>query len=151
MDHQELERRIAERIMGWMACRVDGDSLVGHPPDSAGTESELQPVPQYARYLLDAWAVVDEMYRGGYSCQVSLAQILATPTAEFAKGKHHVVETAQTVPEAICLAALAVIELEKKAVRGKAHRIRFTPPPFDLRLTLPRPGVSARDGLGFYG
>ena len=61
--------------------------------------------------------MVEEVTKDGYSCQVSIAQILATPTAEFAKGKLHTVEAAKTVPEAICLTALAVIELERKVAK----------------------------------
>jgi hypothetical protein len=104
--------------MGWTACRFLGDTLIGHPPDSAGTEEELRPVPQYARHLLDAWKVINEMKRAGYSCQVSVAEALTTPTAEFAKDHHHVIETASTVPEAICLAA--VIEVERMAAGREA-------------------------------
>ena len=81
--------RIAERIMGWTACHFVGDTLVGTPRTA---------VPQYTRHLLDAWDVVDEMKRNGYSCQVSVTQIIQTPTAEFAKDHHHVIETASTEP-----------------------------------------------------
>ncbi len=68
------------------------------------------------------------MYNGGYSYSVTRAQILATPMVEFAKSDQiQVAKTAKTVPEAICLAALAVIELERKFVQKRPRwRLRDT-------------------------
>ncbi len=50
----DLERQVAQEIMGWTACRVRAGPLFGYPPDSTGEEHELEKVPAYAEDLLDA-------------------------------------------------------------------------------------------------
>ncbi len=47
----DLQRQVAERIMGWTACRMKDGRLYGHPPDSTGKEEELRLVPDYPRSM----------------------------------------------------------------------------------------------------
>ncbi len=50
----DLERQVAQEILGWTACRVRAGPLFGYPPDSTGEGHELEKVPAYAEDLLDA-------------------------------------------------------------------------------------------------
>lgn len=116
-DLDSLQRDVSESIMGWTACRMRGGRLYGHPPDSSGEEHELRLVPDYARSMDAAWLLIKEMKRAGYSCDVQETEALVTPTAAFAKGKCHAfVSDSDTAPEAICRAALEVIQLERAMI-----------------------------------
>ncbi len=116
----DLQRQVAERIMGWTACELRDGMLFGHPPDSTGKEEDLRSVPDYSRSINVAWYLVKEMKRSGYSCEVQETEVLTVPTAAFAKGKHSAfVNDSDTAAEAICRAALKVIEMERQSAAKK--------------------------------
>ncbi len=95
--------------------------LFGHPPDSTGKEEELRLVPDYPRSMDAAWFLVKELKKAGYSCEVQEAEAVVAPAAAFAKGKLYAfVSDSHTAAEAICRAALEVIEMERTAAKRRS-------------------------------
>ena len=100
--------------MGWVGCRIREGVLYGHPLESTGSEGELQPVPDYPRSLDAAWLIVNELKRSHYSVEIQDAEVFTKPQVRFTKGNVSAMEmNSASVPEAICRAALKIVEMQR--------------------------------------
>ena len=108
MTPEELTRAVAERCMGWTEVR------------STSCQSDLwgyhdigwQDVPAYATDVTAAWEVVEWMRRHG-SVTIDLGNVHdQVHVAYKSRGPQ---TWAPTMPEAVCLCALAVADQEKEA------------------------------------
>ncbi len=104
---REIDRLIAEQVMGWTNLSVAGNRF-GTTPE--GKVHRI--VPPYSTDMSAAWVVVEKLrllgYRGGidwaradseYECYFEASPILSERQSS----------RAETAPMAICLAALKVI------------------------------------------
>lgn len=108
----ELDRLIAEKVMGWTQVATDGVSSYGTPPedqlrerDGHGTGEGHFHVPYYSTSIADAWRVVESMAKEGFE-----------PSLDFEGGRWKVCVfeegyiiagyAAESAPLAICLCAL---------------------------------------------
>ena len=76
---------VAQRVMGWSQLEKRNGVLYGHPPASYGQSVALRPLPDYPTNISDAWSLVEEMYRNGYACDLSLSTASKTPIVSFAR------------------------------------------------------------------
>jgi hypothetical protein len=107
---RDIDRLIAERVMGWTNLSVTG-SRFGTTPD--GKPHRI--IPQYSTEISAAWEIVEKLRLSGY--QGGLEWAKPEPGYECAFGSlpfpldEKQFSWAETAPLAICLAALKVMEV----------------------------------------
>lgn len=91
---RELDALIAKELMGWSDVKYEGKYYI----------------PDYSNQLLSAWEVVETISQLGFSVRIQL-DVDEPPICRISpwSGKHYKL-VGQTVPHAICLAALKVLE-----------------------------------------
>jgi hypothetical protein len=116
-DDRELDKLVAEKVMGWVDFWTDGIFVMGYPPNeqAMGINAERAPVPHYSTDISAAWAAVEKMR--GREYQFSLhANVFTMPTYHVAfshvEGTHGYRAESDTPALAICLAALRACGVE---------------------------------------
>jgi hypothetical protein len=123
---RELDALVAEKVMGWREVRLrpsnssrrSGPDYKGYKPDVVARRRETPcHVPAYSTDIAAAWEVVEAMERRG--CLVvtrtrgaisGKPRVEITGTHPVGRNEWLVHEDADTVPLAICRAALAALE-----------------------------------------
>lgn len=122
---RELDRLVAEKVMGWTDVRDDyfriPESIwYGRPPVMPAWESTqhknmgISLLPHYSTRIEDAWLVVGYLHGHGLLCGID-GHTYANDGqwyVEFADADYDIggQATEDTVPMAICVAALAALE-----------------------------------------
>jgi len=105
---REIDRLIAERVMGWTNLSMIGNRF-GTTPE--GKTHRI--VPQYSTDVSAAWEVVEKLRQSGYQGGINWAISELGYECAFVEALHSPDERqtsrAETAPLAICLAALKVI------------------------------------------
>ena len=96
---RELDREVAEKVMGWRIPETWLYSEMGHDGEV------LREVPLYSSSIEAAWLVMEKMREKGWSFGCSCIPTDDTWIANF--GSIYI--SAPTAPEAICRAALAAL------------------------------------------
>ena len=115
-----LDAWVAERVMGWKVFA--GEPGYGRPPDKYLT-LVLDPLPLYSTSIADAWSIVDAMERRGFWCEMRTPFMEPggddgywtgfTPHGTSGwNGRPDHWTRAESLPLAVCLAALKVCDVE---------------------------------------
>jgi hypothetical protein len=106
-----LDALVAEKVMGWSEI-VDGWGLRPIEQRQHGRESIKERVPLYSLNIASAMEVVERMRKQGWSFACTLYEG-KLPYASFCRGTAASSKNAEadSLPEAICRAALAAIEV----------------------------------------
>lgn len=109
---RELDARVAVKVCGWTRLRWDGATPVAFNP--AGSPPGTEAVPRFAADMYWAWEVVEAMTQRGYLLLV--VQVSSSGwQAQFGQDNIYTRPSgwsdAPTLPEAICRAALAALEV----------------------------------------
>jgi hypothetical protein len=110
----EIDKLVAEKVMGWTfvsESNVWGEVTLSHWIDAKGKSQASFLLPHYSEDIKAAWLVVEKMQvthnvtiqnigATGYSCEFTIKY-----------GGFHIA-VAETVPLAICLAALHCFDVE---------------------------------------
>lgn len=121
---RELDGQVAEKVMGckpihtheyglypkegWLICRCKGN-VHSKASKKRGYSEEIQSIPAYSTNFADVWDVVEEITDFGFALEHLgsgewAVNLMCVPNG----GEIDVI--AKTVPLAICLAALKVVE-----------------------------------------
>lgn len=106
---RDLDRLIAERVMGWTNLSVTG-SRFGTTPD--GKPHRI--IPQYSTEISAAWEIVEKLKLSGYQGGLEWAKPEAGYNCAFGASlplDEKQFSWAETAPLAICLAALKAMEV----------------------------------------
>lgn len=121
---RELDALVAEKVMGW--CWIENDvgqeSLQppieeyaylsrNHPVFWADDKGYTEIMPKYSTNIADAWQVVEKL-RETHWIQVEVGTLNICDIGEYGKGCSTIQEVADTIPLAICLAALKAVGVE---------------------------------------
>jgi len=100
----ELDRLIAERVFG---VQTKIPSTVGHRSGKIVFAVSHIAVPHYSTDIAAAWEIVEHFRCGGMTCILETSRIYPGDRAAFS-----VLDSleAETMPLAICMAALKVVE-----------------------------------------
>lgn len=112
---REIDRLIAERLMGWTNLSLTGSGF--------GTTPEGMPhriIPRYSTEISAAWEVIEKLKLLGYQGRIDWAK--PEPGYECAFGASPFTyemqfSSAETASLAICLAALKIIEVSANTTR----------------------------------
>ena len=107
MTPEELTRAVAERCMGWRAVSYDG---LGNHWGVCGPGNELRGIPAYATDVAAAWEVVEWMRAKGYDVNIGCYSRGGRWVVEALTDTRAFGERGASMPEAVCLCALAVAE-----------------------------------------
>lgn len=108
---REIDRLIAERVMGWTDLSVTGNRF--------GTTPEGKPhriIPQYSTEISAAWEVIEKLRFLGYQGGIDWARPEAGYECSFGSSlppDQRPSSQAETAPLAICLAALKVMGISQ--------------------------------------
>ena len=113
---RELDRRVAEEVMGWEVANgrhgslfftVGIGNLVYRCISTEEHDDDTSFCPSIR--LSDAWIVVERMREIGWP-HINMKSEKSYSLAEFCQTSHEADGIAETIPEAICLAALAAVK-----------------------------------------
>jgi hypothetical protein len=121
MDSRGLDALVAEKVMGWTVAYdklngydvEDGEGAIGFPPGEEIIPNVSVPyaIEDYSTDIRDAWRVVEKMRADGYGADINVRDDYME--CDFWRGNHtDGVASADTVPEAICLAALRAKDID---------------------------------------
>lgn len=119
MTDEELSAAVAERVMGWTKIRFAPEiGPVGYPPDSP-----IEFMVEFTDDIAAAFEVVEELRKRGfeptlrawkeYAVQIELPEN-AGRCPKFEHLEDNICVEAETMPRAICLAALAILNATKE-------------------------------------
>ena len=112
MTDRELNALVAERVMG---LRVDPDDC-GCTDCILGETLNSLTLPDYCNDIAAAWSVVDKMESLYYECEVYQGSAFCERQAKFWKsdnqGDSLSYATSESLPRAICLAALKAVGVD---------------------------------------
>lgn len=105
---REMDALVAEKIMGWTECSVDGQRSYGKPPEFVDADPVVR-IYEYSTEISAAWGVFEEL-NGKFGVSLGRAGDYYEPDRKWNTriGKNEWVE-AETAPEAICKAALMAV------------------------------------------
>lgn len=116
MDNREIDKLIAEKVMGWRVFKTTEEwQKAGSPTGQKITVLDQTPkfeIPHYSTDIAAAWQVVEKMHSDGNHVQVwrNKNNNFWRASMRFEHGKWGKYFTqANTAPLAICLAALKAI------------------------------------------
>src|SRR5690554_5813458 len=116
MNNRELDKRIAIEVMGWKdtgkKCLLDIEPFMAITTEYQNTNGEYQLVPEYSTDISAAFEVVEKLSNysweigreGDYVNQEGVWQVRCGGMSELVKG--------ESLPKAICLAALKCLEVK---------------------------------------
>lgn len=113
MSERERDALVAERVMGWVDFWPDGTTDMAYPPNEQvmGIEAERAPIPHYSTDIAAAWQVAEKLDHDYYDVHIQNTPGLGDEWCVKLTGLEHSV-CANTLPEAICLAALKAHGIE---------------------------------------
>lgn len=102
---RELDALIAEKVMGWRFVNIGGPAFIWVPPYAHPQVNALGLAPpKFSEDIGAAWKVVEKIRKPGQSWNF---QIFSDGTCE---AEFYEPVRAETMPHAICLAALKALE-----------------------------------------
>lgn len=108
---RELDRQVAEEVMGWGEFWTDGVLLYGVPPACA-IEDDRQEVPRYSTNMSDAWEIFGRVLTYGFARR--LMRSVHRPVDEDRLGYQAITDLLwYLTPEVICRSALASVREEE--------------------------------------
>lgn len=121
MNHKEIDRLIAEKVMGWEYQDCNGDELLLPPGDVSKLQFVKKPdkhqyVKSYSTNIKDAWLVVEEVNKE-YEFELYRDKHERKYVCEFTRYVEviHIYNyraLSESAPLAICLAALKSVGVE---------------------------------------
>lgn len=124
---RELDAAVAERVMGWTNVHYDGPTdriryvWMGIPPDGRTYNAE---VSYFSTDVAAAMQVVDKMFADGWAVDMGRNIHDVKGPDDWGAGFHggnnrsgvYVEEYSESLPRAICMAALRVLEKHRAAL-----------------------------------
>lgn len=119
---RELDALVAKKVFGHTV--IDYNQIGRADKHSKNDDGSLTLVPQYSKHIAAAWMVVEKLNESGFGYCIEKSPVVEGTTAWFVPKQilpegHvctedivHISHTSNSVPHAICLAALKAVGFE---------------------------------------